>query len=102
MQIKPKDATIIYMCSTCYSVELMHSLLVTFATTLKKGARVITLKPFERYTDFGFVEIKEYKLPMTGLKDIGGSPVHVYEYRDTAKGKKQAKIENKKSKKKKR
>lgn len=93
--IKPKDATVIYMCSTCYSVELMNSLINTFATTLKKGARVISLKPFAEPTKFGFIEIKEYRLPMTWSKDIGGSPVHVYEYKDPKQGKKQAKLEKK-------
>lgn len=94
-EIKPKDATLIYMCSTCYSVELMNSLITTFAMTLNKGARVITLKPFAEPAKFGFVEIKEYRLPMSWSKDIGGSPVHVYEYTDPKQGKKQAKLEKK-------
>jgi hypothetical protein len=100
-EIKPKDASVIYMCSTCYSAELMDSLITTFANTLKKGSRVITLKPFAEPVKFGFVEIKEYRLPMTWSKDIGGSPVHVYEYKDPKQGRKQAKLEKKKPKSKK-
>jgi len=94
-EIKPTDASVIYMCSTCYSSELMNSLITTFAATLKQGSRVITLKPFSEPEKFGFVEIKEHRLPMTWSKDIGGSPVHVYEYRDAKQGKKQAKLEKK-------
>lgn len=94
-EIKPKDATVIYMCSTCYSADLMNSLITTFANTLKKGTRVITLKPFDAPEKFGFALVKEYRLPMTWSKDIGGSPVHVYEYRDPKQGKKQAKLEKK-------
>jgi len=66
------DATVIYMCSTCYSEELMQQI-VTMLCKLKKGLRVITLKELPANTCFQL--IKTYHLPMTWSKS---SPVHVY------------------------
>lgn len=56
------DATIIYMCSTCFSDELMKKLLDKLSK-LKKGLKVITLKKFPENKVFNL--IKSYTLPMT-------------------------------------
>jgi len=69
------DATVIYMCSTCYPDELMEILLKRLSE-LKKGLLVITLKSFPAdYADYGFELVKEYTLPMTWSET---SPVYVY------------------------
>lgn len=100
---KLKGATVIYMCSTCYSNELMDTL-AAHMSKLKPGMQVITLKAFPNPEQFGFELVQEYKLPMTWSKDTGGSPVHVYELKGKAKKAKKAKKEKKekKSRKKKR
>jgi len=69
------DATVIYMCSTCYPAELMQTLLERLAD-LEKGLRVITLKSFpDSFARYGFTKTKKYTLPTTWSK---GSSVHVY------------------------
>ncbi len=76
------DATVIYMCSTCYPEELMAKLTERFSK-LKPGLTVITLKALpDNYEDFGLKHIKEYKLPMTWSE---GSPVHIYKLEGKAK-----------------
>lgn len=88
------DATVIYMCSTCYSAELMAKLGEKFAK-LNPGLQVITLKSMPDYEKYGLELTKEYKLPMTWSKDSGGSPVYVY----TLTGKKKKEPEVKPAKK---
>ncbi len=68
------DATVIYMCSTCYPVELMKKI-AEKCSNLKKGMHVISLKSLPDYQDYGFILEKEYSLPMTWSE---GSPVYVY------------------------
>lgn len=68
------DATVIYMCSTCYPTELMNKLAQNFSK-LKPGLIVISLKSIPEYEKFGLKLVKEYSLPMTWSE---GSPVHVY------------------------
>lgn len=68
-----KDATIIYMCSTCYPEKLMKKLTDKFAK-LKKGLKVATLKKLTPNNNFKL--LKEFKLPMTWAKNVS---VYVYE-----------------------
>lgn len=69
------DATVIYLCSTCFSDELMNKLLNKFAK-LKNGLVVITLKELpDRYPSAGFELVKKYNLPMSWS---AGNTVHVY------------------------
>lgn len=85
------DATLIFMCSTCYPDELMDKLVERFSE-LKDGLRVISLKDMPDYEKFGFTEIKELKLPMTWST---GSPVHIYKL-DKSNKKTTKKVEPKK------
>lgn len=95
-----KGATVVYMCSTCYSNELMDTLAAKLAK-LKPGIQVISLKAFPNPEKFGFELIHEYKLPMTWSKDTGGSPVHVYELKGKPKkAKKEKKVKKEKKTKK--
>lgn len=89
------DADVIYMCSTCYSNELMTKLVKKFSK-FKKGLYVITLKDFseEDTRAYGFEKVKEYKLPMSWSRDTGGSPVHVYKLTKKIKKAKPAKAES--------
>ncbi len=71
------DATVIYMCSTCFSDDLMGKLLDRF-TKLKPGLVVITLKELpDRAKSVGFDLIKKYTLPMSWS---AGNSVYVYKY----------------------
>lgn len=82
------DATLIFMCSTCYPDELMDTLVERFSK-LKEGLRVISLKEMPNYAKFGFIEIKELKKPMTWSPN--GSPVHLYKLDKAAAKKAKAK-----------
>jgi len=70
------DATIIFICSTCYAPTLLEQLVSKFSK-LKKGLRVISLKELPDYQKYNFKLIKEYRLPMTWSKQKG-SVVFVY------------------------
>ncbi len=72
------DATVVYLGSTCYSLDLMNTL-VKKLSKLKKGLRVITLKKFSDPEEYNFALIKEYRLPMSWSKS---SPVNVYELKE--------------------
>jgi precorrin-6B methylase 2 len=72
------DATVVYMGSTCYSSELMDTLVKKLAK-LKKGLRVISLKSLPDSEKHNFALVKEYRLPMSWSKS---SPVHVYELKE--------------------
>ncbi len=67
-------ATAIFMCSTCFSEELMNLLVNKMATECKNGLRVLTLKDLPENEQFKF--IKQYELPMTWSQ---GSPVYLYQ-----------------------
>ena len=67
------DATVLFLCSTCYSDELMAELAIKIQQ-LKPGARVLTLKPFKSPTALKLV--KAYQLPMTWAE---ASAVHLYQ-----------------------
>lgn len=69
------DATVVFMCSTCFSDELMHNITNKLAG-LKEGLRVITLKDLPPHKDFKLV--RNYQLPMSWSKSSAGSPVYVY------------------------
>lgn len=61
-EVPLKDATVVFMCSTCFSEELMKTLMEKMSQ-LKKGLRVLTLKRFPETTQFTL--IKTYQIPMT-------------------------------------
>ncbi|OQA35970.1 MAG: Histone methylation protein DOT1 [Candidatus Dependentiae bacterium ADurb.Bin331] len=61
-EIPLEDASVIFMCSTCFSDELMKTLMEKMGK-LKKGLRVLTLKRFPESTKFTLV--KTYQIPMT-------------------------------------
>lgn len=71
------DATIVYMCSTCYPDELMRDITTKLeAIPAKNKVRIITLKPLSDTSVFSIT--KKYHLPMTWSKE-SGSPVYLYE-----------------------
>lgn len=62
MDVPLSDATVIFMCSTCFSPELMKKLTDKLAR-LKKGTRILTLK--ELYPNKAFTLVKTLQVPMT-------------------------------------
>lgn len=74
-----KDATIIYMCSTCFSDALMEKI-AEKCSHLNKGLRIITLKLIPNPSNYKLLLKNEYRLPMTWSQSFG-SPVYVYEKR---------------------
>jgi len=79
-------ATVIYMCSTCYSNELMEKLAEKFSH-LKKGLHVVSLKQIPNHASYGLELVKEYRLPMT-WSGPEGSPVSIYKLTKPKKAKK--------------
>lgn len=71
------DATVIFMCSTCFSDELMKSLTDKFSK-LKKGVRVITLRKLPEPNKFKL--IKQLHLPMSWSNS---SIVYIYQLDDS-------------------
>ena len=57
-----KDATVVFMCATCFSEKLMNEMTEKLSN-LKKGLRVLTLKQLTENKKFAL--LKEYTLPMT-------------------------------------
>lgn len=74
------DATIIYMCSTCFPPELLEKLLEKFEKINRLGLRIITLKELPDYQKYGFRFERRYDLPMTWSKPGNTSKVYVYSY----------------------
>lgn len=72
-----KDATVIFMCSTCFSDELMTKLAEKISQ-LKKGTRVITLKRLPNPKKYKLALMREYRLAMS-WSTPEGSPVYLYE-----------------------
>lgn len=70
-----KNATVIFLCSTCFSKELMQKITEKIAK-LKKGVRVLTLKELAPHDSL--VLIHTYFVPMTWSDS---SPVYLYELR---------------------
>mgnify|MGYP005628642661 CR=1 FL=1 len=66
------DATVIYICSTCFSQELMKTIKDKMLTC-KKGLQVATLKTLPPDPNYRY--IATYSLPMTWSN---GSSVHIY------------------------
>jgi SAM-dependent methyltransferase len=62
LTVPVSDATVVFMCSTCFSDELMRSL-TDKLSKLKKGARILTLRKMPE--PHPFTLIKTYQLPMT-------------------------------------
>lgn len=73
METKIDDATVIFLCSTCFSSELMD-VLAHKIKHLKKGTKILTLKDFHKPE--GLKLIKTYTLPMTWTE---ASAVHLYQ-----------------------
>jgi precorrin-6B methylase 2 len=67
------DATVVFMCSTCFSDKLMHDITEKLAK-LRKGLRVITLKELPAHPKFKLKEI--LTLPMTWSQE---TQVRIYE-----------------------
>lgn len=61
------DATIVYICSTCFSEELMHKITERLSQ-LQPGLRVVTLKKLAAHAKFRL--IKEYMLPMSWYTEV--------------------------------
>lgn len=74
------DATIIYMCSTCFPPELLTKLVEKFEKINKLGLRVITLKELPDHELHGFRFERHYSLPMSWSKPGKRSNVFVYSY----------------------
>jgi len=73
------DATVVYMCSTCYPPTLMDKLTEKLSH-LTQGLRVVTLKKLPDASLYNFELIKQYTLPMS-WSSSSGSPVYVYQLR---------------------
>ncbi|MEX0940684.1 MAG: hypothetical protein WDZ41_04960 [Candidatus Babeliales bacterium] len=56
------DATVVYMCSTCYSEDLMQKIVNKLAN-MPKGLRIVTLKKLPKHKKFTLVNT--FCLPMT-------------------------------------
>ena len=69
------DATVIFMCATCFPENLMDTLTKKLSM-LKPGLKLLTLKFLTNTEHSNFKLIKEYSLPMTWSS---GSPVYLYE-----------------------
>ena len=67
------NATVIFLCSTCFSDELMRTLTNKMAHECKSGLRVITLKELVPHDQFTLV--KTYELPMSWSQS---SSVYLY------------------------
>lgn len=72
------DATVIYMCSTCYPDLLMQKMVDKFVT-LKEGLRIVTLKELPAHPSIHAVGTPQrFKMSWSLEK---GSPVYIYEMR---------------------
>jgi SAM-dependent methyltransferase len=71
-----KDATAVYMCSTCYPDNLMKKLTKKLEMG-KKDLRIVTLKKLAENKTFSLV--KEYLLPTTWSQSL---PVYLYEHKE--------------------
>lgn len=68
------DATIIFMCSTCFSDELLGKLSQKFSR-LKDGLRVLTLRELPHAQEYHLHLADTFNLPMTWSEN---SPVYLY------------------------
>lgn len=73
-----RDATIIYMCATCYPDLLMQAMVDKFVT-LRAGLRIVALKALPAHPSIHLVGTPQ-RFPMTWSPDRG-SPVYIYEMR---------------------
>ncbi len=73
LNVNLNEVTIFFMCSTCFSSELMQQITAKLAT-LKPGLRIITLKSLPDNKNFKL--ITTMNLPMTWSSS---TPVHIYE-----------------------
>ncbi len=70
------DATVVYLCSTCFSDDLMTKLAEKFSR-LKKGARIVTLKQIPHPNKYKLELIDESRQAMS-WSTPEGSPVYIY------------------------
>ncbi|MCF7800077.1 methyltransferase domain-containing protein [Candidatus Babeliales bacterium] len=73
-KISLKDATAVYLCSTCFSDQLMSDMANKIAKECKKGTKVATLRALPEHKSFKKIDI--LNLPMTWSS---GSSVYIYE-----------------------
>ena len=67
------DATVVFLCSTCYSTELMEKLVYRLAEC-KKGLRVLSLNELPKHKNFSLIKI----LPSLSMS-WGKHDVYLYE-----------------------
>lgn len=72
------DATVVFMCSTCFSTELMQKLTEKLST-LKPALRILTLKPLPDNKWFELVKTESF--PMTWSSN---SPIYFYAFKKQA------------------
>ncbi|XWN35242.1 MAG: methyltransferase domain-containing protein [Roseivirga sp.] len=72
IQADLSDATIIFMCSTCFSETLMQNLVDNFLT-LKPGLQIVTLKQLPEHARLQHVEGTNFPTSWSG-----NSPFHFY------------------------
>jgi len=88
------DATVIYMCSTCYSYECMNTMALKLSR-LKPGLRVVSLKALPQHAKYGFTLLSNdpdkptHVLPMTWTKE-SGSDVYIYKLEGKSKASEKA------------
>lgn len=70
-------ATVILLCSTCFSDELMQTLTNKMAQKCSSGLRVLTLKDLPAHEKFTLLQT--YELPMSWSQ---GSPVYFYQLKN--------------------
>lgn len=80
LKVDVSDATIIYMCATCFEPGLMEKLVQKFEKINRIGLRVITLKKLPEHEKHGFRFDRGYKLPMSWSRSGRTSSVFVYTY----------------------
>jgi precorrin-6B methylase 2 len=80
LKVNVSDATVIYMCATCFAPDLMDKLVRKFAQINRVGLRVITLKKLPDHEKHGFRFDRGYKLPMSWSRNGKKSSVFVYTY----------------------
>lgn len=72
MNVNLKDATVIYTCSTAFSIKFMKEI-INKLSTIKGPLKVVSLQDFPKNNHFELVDI--LKLDMSWIKK---TPVHVY------------------------
>lgn len=88
------DASIVYMCSTCFSHDLLKKITENAAKSKKRNLRIVTLKQLPENKDFKLSD--EMRLKMTWSSNV---PVYIYERVEQAEKMKNNKKSQKSTKK---